>query len=72
MNWDAGRVPRVRPDTSGQATDPDAKTLSRWERQYKEMVAGPPSSRSRSYWTATGRLSPKNGRLRPVCRYIGP
>lgn len=23
-------------------------------------------------WTATGRLAPKNGRMRVVCRYIGP
>lgn len=55
--------PPARPDTFGKATNPLFK-------------GGPIRFGSRAKpsgaWTSTGRLSPKNGRLRPVCRYIGP
>lgn len=52
--------PPATPDTFGQATDP---------RRVRVFFTGAPGA---GFWTSTGRLSPKNGRLRPVCRYIGP
>lgn len=69
-------------DAAGRKTDFGALTTpamrKAWERDVEEakrpnmflakLLAG---DRNR-FWTATGRLSPKNGRLRVVCRYIGP
>lgn len=51
--------PPATPDTFGQLT------IARMVRDAEALAR-------RAWWTSTGRLSPKNGRLRPVCRYIGP
>lgn len=61
--------PPATPDTFGKATDPRA---ARIDIIAAAMARKADAVKARGFWTATGRLSPKNGRLRPVCRYIGP
>lgn len=61
--------PPATPDTFGKATDPRRNRINLLaDRRVRDAEA----LAKRAFWTTTGRLSPKNGRLRPVCRYIGP
>lgn len=62
--------PPATPDTFGQATDPRA---ARRDLTAAALVRQAEKAAAKALWTSTGRLSPgRAGRLRPVCRYIGP